>query len=129
MTRLAPESGDLWNALVTRLRQETFRRDPAQLHSRGFAVAYNAACSVAMADGDAEQKARLRALALAWLRADLEVEHKNLVAALDWSFRDTDLASVRDEQALAELPEAEAARWRAHWAERRKLLESLREKR
>ena len=63
----------------------------------------------------------LRAKAKNWLTAEWE-ELRNgdptdkLAAANDWPKND-DLASVRDQKALAELPIAEQKEWRALWAD------------
>jgi hypothetical protein len=99
---------------------------------------YDAACAAALASSgqgrddpppDDEAKARLRSQALAWLRADLALWAKQLETdpaearrtLTHWT-RDPDLTSVREPGALAKLPEAERADWRALWAEVDRLL-------
>ena len=97
---------------------------------------YNPACAAALAasglgkDADklkAPERAEWRGQALAWLRADLAQWNKQLEqntpqvrAAVQktlqhWQ-RDKDLAGVRDEAALAKLPEAEQIEWRNLWS-------------
>jgi tetratricopeptide (TPR) repeat protein len=97
---------------------------------------YFAACVAALAAcghgedvrslGDAE-RAQLHRQALDWLRADLEAYRKlqerlpckNLAVTqhlICW-LSDADLIGVRDPVALARLPEAEQAAWRAFWAD------------
>src|SRR5262249_8088990 len=96
---------------------------------------FDAACSAALAaagrtadaDGlDDARRAALRQQALGWLKADLkELELKSasdrakarpaVQAVLRRWQRVADLASVRDAEALARLPEAEARAWRDFW--------------
>jgi hypothetical protein len=103
---------------------------------------YDAACAAARAGcgqgaeatplSDTE-KARWRRQALDWLRADLALWEKQLggdlppgraeaLKALRHWRQDPDLAGVRDESALAQLPEAERPAWRKLWAEVEALL-------
>jgi serine/threonine-protein kinase len=98
---------------------------------------YNAACSAALAgcgrgEDAAEledgERARLRQQALDWLRADLKLwtklvdkaQSQDLAAALKrlryWQ-HDPALAGLRDEKALAKLPEAEQQACRQLWAD------------
>jgi hypothetical protein len=105
---------------------------------------YNAASAAALAATgqgadagilDVKKKGRLRHLALGWLRDNLQLYAKHLEGAdaktrqavqqtlRHWQ-QDPDLASVRDKEALAQLPEAERAAWQEFWAE----VESLRQK-
>ena len=77
---------------------------------------------------DEAAKAKLRAQALAWLKAELsawkrvsmivEPGNKELVAKTlaHWK-QDADLAGIRDEPELAKLPEAERQEWQALWAD------------
>src|SRR5262249_16279325 len=75
---------------------------------------------------DDEERSRLRQQALAWLRADLGA-YARLAARADarptvkqrltYWLADADLAGVRDEKALAALPEAERQPWRKLWAD------------
>jgi hypothetical protein len=98
---------------------------------------YNAARSAVLAasgrgDGaakrDPEARARWRSQALDWLRADLAVwttqadaktpkERERVQRELRHWRGNPDLASVRGAEALAALPEAERAGWRALWRE------------
>jgi len=103
---------------------------------------YNAACAAALAGcgqghdagsiGD-EERTRLRQQALDWLRADLESWRKLLegdsadaratvVGTLKHWQTDSDLAGVRDAEALAKLPEAEREAWGRLWADVGQLL-------
>jgi serine/threonine-protein kinase len=105
-------------------------------------VRYQAACcatlaaagqGVAAAKLDAKEKSRLRQQALAWLRDNLQQHAKQLADAdaktrqgvqqtLQHWQQDPDLASVRNMEALAKLPEAERAAWQQFWADVEKLL-------
>jgi serine/threonine-protein kinase len=95
---------------------------------------YNAACFAALAGcgegngappGDAD-RARLRAQALEWLRADLSGWAKDAAGsdpaavaaarqALQRWREDADLAGVRDKPGLENLPQAEREKWRLLW--------------
>jgi tetratricopeptide (TPR) repeat protein len=103
---------------------------------------YDAACAAALAAAglgkdaaklDAPAKAKLRQQALTWLKADLEFWQgqatsgqpaavQTVLKKLSHWQTDTDLVSVRDEKALALLPEAERKEWQSFWAEVEKLL-------
>ncbi len=122
--------------LASRLYAETFRADP-KLAADGSGHRYNAACCAALAGcgqshddpvPDAAARAGLRLRALGWLRGDLAAVGRALdapepkaradvVKLLRHWKKDGDLAGVRDPDALATLPEAERADWRAFWAE------------
>jgi tetratricopeptide (TPR) repeat protein len=77
---------------------------------------------------DNKQRARQRRQALEWLRAALALRKKELEAGneperasarsalQDWQ-TDKNLAGLRDQPALAKLPEAERAAWQKLWAE------------
>ena len=98
---------------------------------------YNAACSAALAAAgqgsdadklDGMEQSRLRQQALAWLRADLEQWSKRLDggrlddrqlarATLEHWQRDSDLAGVRDADALKKLSGREQEAWRKLWAD------------
>jgi hypothetical protein len=104
---------------------------------------YNAACAAALAAAgkgeaadklDAPAKANLRQQALAWLKADLALwqrQTKSTEAAVlqrvakTMSHCQTDprLASVRDDKALAQLPEDERKDWQTLWADVAQLLQ------
>jgi Flp pilus assembly protein TadD len=101
----------------------------------------SAACTAALAGCgqgldatglSADEKARLRRQALAWLRADLAQRQSSLREGraadrnrvrgeLAYWLRTTDLAGVRDEKPLAGLPAEERHRWRQFWHEVRRL--------
>jgi hypothetical protein len=123
-------------AAADRLFAAAFEADPAAAADLGAAHRYNAACCAARAGcgqgGDAPldpaQRARLRAQALAWLRADLDAQTRQAaswfaapraraVQAVHHWKEDPDLAGVRDADALDKLPEAERAEWRKLWAD------------
>src|SRR5262249_39056230 len=105
--------------------------DPEKFHRYGAACA--AALAAAGKGADAaklarNERARLRQQALKWLRADLALWAKRSGGApadkgppvrqiLEHWQRDADLASLRDDTALAGLPEAERAAWRRLWAD------------
>jgi hypothetical protein len=85
---------------------------------------------------DDPERARLRLLALAWLKADLAAwarvvdktgpqARRGAQRALRQRQNDPELAAVRDEAALAQLPEAERDAWRTFWADLSALLERL----
>jgi hypothetical protein len=92
-----------------------------------------AQCNGPLALGELE-RARLRQQAHGWLRADLEhwaktLEagkedgHNQVLGKLRHRPQDADLASVRDAQALATLPEAERRSWEQLWADVAALLD------
>jgi hypothetical protein len=98
---------------------------------------YSAACAAALAGCgqgrdaaslDAKDRSRLRSQALAWLRTDLTALQDLLPKApkqarssfgqtLGHWQTDPDLACVRDQAALAKLPEAERKEWANLWTE------------
>jgi len=98
---------------------------------------YNGACFAALAaEGqgtdadklDEQEQSRLRQQALAWLRADLDQWTKRLEggkpadrqvvrAKLEHWQRDTDLAGVRDADALKKLSSEQQEAWRKLWAD------------
>jgi serine/threonine-protein kinase len=106
---------------------------------------YNAACLAALAASgrgegesprDESARAEWRMQALAWLKADLAAWssafetgsvplHPAIQRALQHCQADPDLASVRDQDALSRLPDAERKEWLAYWAALEKLLTSL----
>jgi hypothetical protein len=109
---------------------------------------YKAACAAALAaagqgkDADkltGDDKAKPRQQALHWLRADLAAWAKQvetgkpqdraeaLRTLTHWQ-KDTDLAGVREPDALKNLPEAERAAWRQLWADVAALRKRAKEK-
>jgi tetratricopeptide (TPR) repeat protein len=123
-------------ALAARLYADAFLADPALTEDLRAARRTDAARVGARAGSgqgrDAselsnEEKARLRRLALGWLKGELslwEQTAKEQPRARDamrqilrlWQ-RDGSFAAVRDKAALARLPEAERAGWRQLWQE------------
>jgi tetratricopeptide (TPR) repeat protein/tRNA A-37 threonylcarbamoyl transferase component Bud32 len=120
---------------AVRLYEEAFAGQPKLAEDPVVLHRYNAACYAALAAAgkaedaaklDDKEKARLRAKALAWLRADLALWAKRLdggkeadrvlvvTKMLHWQ-QDTDFAGVRGE-ALAALPELERKAWAELWA-------------
>jgi serine/threonine protein kinase/tetratricopeptide (TPR) repeat protein len=113
------------------------RLSAAGFDDLGAPARYLAACAAALAGTgqgkdaaklDAKERARWRGQALAWLRPDLERMQTKLkkepqrwrtrvLAELRYWQTDPRLATVREESALARLPEAERAAWRQFWAE------------
>jgi serine/threonine-protein kinase len=99
---------------------------------------YNAACYAALAATGAstdaatlgdQERTDLRRQALDWLRADLTAWAQSADRVLvqrtlqHWQ-KDTDLASVRDKEALAKLPPAERDAWQKLWSDVADLLET-----
>jgi tetratricopeptide (TPR) repeat protein len=128
---------------AARFYSDAFAAGAAQTTSR----AYNAACAAVLAaDGkgvdadklDVKEKTRLRHQALTWLRDNLKEYAKQLADAdaksrqavqqtlQNWQ-KNPDFDSVRGEEALAKLPEAECTAWQQLWADVDKLLQKTRE--
>jgi serine/threonine protein kinase/Flp pilus assembly protein TadD len=118
-------------AAAARLFADAFASQPRLADDLQAQPRYNAACAAALAAAgqgseaaqlDAKERARLRQRALDWLRADLTAWAKTTDRAVlqrtlaHWQ-RDSDLASLRDKDALAKLPEAEREAWRKLWAD------------
>ena len=120
---------------AARLYADAFAADPKLADELKSCHRYNAACFASLAaagrgddaaDLDDAEKARLRKQALDWLRADLALWAKMLdggspadrVAVqrimTHWR-RDSDLAGLREPDALAKLPESEREEWRTLW--------------
>jgi serine/threonine protein kinase/Flp pilus assembly protein TadD len=133
------------NAAGVRLYQAAFASQPALAEDVRSQRRYSAACLAARAGtGQGEdagtlkksQHAELRKLALDWLRADLagwtklldsgQSNERSLVQKTfrHWQ-RDPDLAALRDDAALAKLPEQEQMSWRQFWADVAGTLKSL----
>ncbi len=124
-------------AAATRLRAEALESDPKLGNDRQAGHRYNAACAAALvAAGQARDelppndatKARLRRQALDWLKAELAAWTKlietgppqagpGIGQTLDHWKQDTDLAGIRNEDALARLPADEQKAWRSLWAD------------
>jgi serine/threonine-protein kinase len=122
-------------AAAARWFSEAFESEPRLADDLDAGHRYNAACAAALAGCgqgkdsakvDDKDRARLRRQALDWLRADLTAWHKRLEKDPDkvrplvvqrmqhWQ-RDVDFAGVRNEEALAKLPEAERQLWKELW--------------
>ncbi len=134
------------HAAASRLWAAALESDPKLAEDRRAPHRYDAACAAALAGcgrgkddpaPDEAARAKLRAQALGWLRAELSAwkrvamtvapDNKESVAgALAHWKRDGDLAGVRDEAGLAKLPEAERADWKALWADVDDLLKTAR---
>jgi tetratricopeptide (TPR) repeat protein len=122
-------------AAAARLTAEAFAAEASladDLKSGARYLAATAAVQAAAGVGrdagglDAGQKAGLRKLALAWLKADLAARTKLPARALADALRhwqaDRGLATVRGGQALEALPDAERAGWAEFWTEVQKHL-------
>jgi hypothetical protein len=104
---------------------------------------YNAACFAALAaigqgkDAeklDAKERGRLRKQAVEWLRADLALWTTRAVSDRDLAQKtmkhwqdDTDLAGIRDKDAVAKLPADESEASEKLWAEVDALLRQIRD--
>ena len=85
-----------------------------------------------------KESARLRRQALDWLKADLTAWGKLAEGPAEQRLRvrqtlthwraSPDLAGVRDQDALAQLPEDERAKWQELWGEVDRLLERVGDK-
>jgi serine/threonine-protein kinase len=124
-------------AIATRLYTDAFTADPRLADDLDAGYRYDAACAAALAaagQGTApteladKERARLRRQALDWLRAELVLWAKREAdggsaqrAAVQKGLRhwqqDSDLASVRDQQALARLATEERVAWERLWAD------------
>src|SRR5262245_3445728 len=125
------------NAAAARLHRDALAASPALGADPRTGIRYDAACAAALAGCgrgedvgklDEAAQARWRQQALDWLRADLThwAKHSDADApqprsAVQQTLRhwqkDADLAGVRDEAALAKLPEPERQAWRKLWAD------------
>ncbi|MDB5351733.1 MAG: hypothetical protein JWN86_2980 [Planctomycetota bacterium] len=122
---------------IARLWTEAIEADPKLSDDRKAQHRYKAACAAAMAGSsqgkddpkpDEAGKAKLRAQAMGWLRAELAAwekvattvgpGNKELVGRTLAHWKgNSDLAGIRDAQELAKLPEAERKEWQALWGE------------
>jgi eukaryotic-like serine/threonine-protein kinase len=129
----------------TRLFTEAFANDARLADDMSRQDRYNAACAAALAgcgqgkDADKlddQERARLRAQAVAWLRADLgfwtkHAESKNPADRIKarevlqhWQ-SDADLAGIRERDDVAKLPADEREACRQLWADVAELLNKV----
>jgi hypothetical protein len=128
---------------ATRLWAEALASDPKLRDDRRTGHRYNAACAAALAAAgqgkeepplDAAAKGKLRGQALDWLRAELTAWGKFLesgppqarpviVQVLSHWQKDTDLAGIRDKEAMAKLPAEEQKAFTQLWADVAAMLE------
>jgi serine/threonine-protein kinase len=121
-------------AAAARLAALAFAPNPKLAEDVRASHRYNAACAAALAGCGqgadaaplgAEERARLREQARAWLEADLdawagklegsEADHGLVLKRLTHWRSDPDLAGVREPAALEKLPAAERKAWLALW--------------
>jgi len=125
------------NLAGARLYADAFTAEPKLADDLKTGHRYDAACYAALAAAghgtdadklDDQERSRLRQQALAWLRADLEQWSKRVEggkpedrqdarATLEHWQRDTDLAGVRDADALFKRTAQEQESWRKLWAD------------
>jgi serine/threonine-protein kinase len=121
------------HAAATRLGQEILARDPAKTDEFQRTSWAGEAARAAAGEGidappDQPARAALRHQALEWLRADLDIAAKMIEERDSDAHRKAryqlgltryffELASVRNEAALAKLPRAERDEWRKFWAD------------
>jgi hypothetical protein len=118
--------------LAARLYAEAFTHEPKLTEDLGKPHRYNAACAAALAaatlKSDDKEKLRLRQQALDWLNADLALWENQvgtgnasafaLALRTLWAWQNNPgLASVRDKEGLAKLPERERKDWEKLWAD------------
>jgi tetratricopeptide (TPR) repeat protein len=132
-------------AAAARFYAAAFDAQPALADDVKAEHRYNAACVAALAAAgrgedaaglDDKERARLRACALNWLRADLawwaralegkSVRQRARVVLAHWQV-DTDLTALRQPEMLTKLPASEREAWCALWANVEKLLHRARE--
>jgi serine/threonine-protein kinase len=114
---------------AARFYTEAFAAQPRLADDLQAGHRYNAACVAALATGGAgaaklgdKERADLRRQVLDWLRADLKAwaqatDQVLVQRTLQHWQKDTDLASVRDKEALAKLPPAERDAWQKLWTD------------
>jgi hypothetical protein len=131
---------------AARFCEEAFAAKPELADDLQSQNRYSAACYAALAAAgqgkdepplDGPARARWRRQALDWLRADLALRAKQLESGKPtaraevqrtlrhWQ-RDPDLAGIRDEAKVAQLPEAEREACRRLWSDVEALLERAR---
>ena len=134
-SRLCQDRG--WHAAAARLYAAALTLEPGPTRSSSATNRYWVACSAALAGcgkcqddppPDETARAALRQQALDWLKAERAYWARQLesgtpqarrttVRQLRYWQQDTNLAGVRDELALARLPERERTDWRDFWSD------------
>ncbi len=128
-------------AASVRFYSEALATDPKLATWREGGGSWDASCAAARAgcgqgkdaaNLEPQEYARLRGLALSWLRPDLAGRRSDFEVGLEkepdkargemlrhmqWWQQQPELDCVRDADALAKLPEAERREWQALWAE------------
>jgi eukaryotic-like serine/threonine-protein kinase len=135
-------------ATAARLWSEALETNPELADNRQAQHRYNAACAASLAgcgqgqddpSPDEAAKDNLRKQALDWLKEEMAVWLKFvesgppqakafMVQTLDHWKKDTDLAGIRDEKALAKLPEPERKEWQSLWSDVDAFLKRTQEK-
>jgi hypothetical protein len=134
--RLCHDRG--WHAAAARLYAAALTADPNLVGDyRALRHRYSVACSAALAGcgkcqddppPDETARAALRQQALDWLKAERAAwarqlesgtpqTRRTIVGQLCYWQQDTNLAGVRDDLALARLPEGERTAWRDFWSD------------
>jgi tetratricopeptide (TPR) repeat protein len=136
LAKLCQQPYKALNDTAARLYAEALTADPRLADDLRAGHRYDAACNAVLAAAgkgkdadkpDDTERTRLRRQALDWLRADLTAWARLLAdkpqerpvvrqKVQQWK-RDADLASVRDPEAVANLPAAEREPWRKLWAD------------
>ncbi|MGF1583651.1 MAG: tetratricopeptide repeat protein [Gemmataceae bacterium] len=130
---------------AVKLFSDLFKREPKLADDLKEQHRYNAACAAALAASgkgvhakkiERNQRATLHKLGRGWLRADLKAYHKlwkqspsDTILAQDrlsYWLKDSDLSSVRNEDAISKLPKAEQPAWRKLWADVKSLQKTIR---
>ena len=126
-----------FHAGAVKLWSDALEADSKLRDDRSHLIAYNAACSAALAASgqsndaaalDQPAKRRLRESARDWLRGELAIWSKLLrenpsshrakvFETLNHWKNDSDLASIRDAKNIETLPESERNEWRVLWAD------------
>ncbi len=135
-------------AAAARLWAEALQADPKVAEDRQKQPRYKAACAAALAVAgqgkeepplDDAAKTKLRGQALDWLKAELNAwdrllesgptqDRPTVEQTLSHWQKETDLASIRDEAALAKLPAEEQKAFAQFWADVAALLKKVKEK-
>ena len=142
---LANRTYELQNfVLATQFYEDAFDQDSKVSENRLQQLGYNAACSALLASEgrgeviaplDEAMKLRFRGRALSWLKNEVgewqkKIENETAAGELAFAVKslrywqeDPDLASIREKEKLATLPEAERKEWEAFWGKVKEMLE------